>query len=197
MSLFQRIARRLPWMTLALAGLTVVLYATLGPAASSLVFDRTAIAEGEWWRLLSGHWIHSDASHLAWNSGALLVLGAVLEMKERRALFPALLVGSLTVDLLVWFTLPGMTHYCGLSGILNALLPPVLYTLWRRSGSTLPVLIGLCSLGKILVETVAGQALLTQTAWASVPLAHLAGWLAGLALVATTIRAARSPGVLA
>lgn len=175
---------RLPVMTLALAGLAVVLFATLGRAPSALVFDRAAITDGEWWRLLSGHWVHSDRGHLGWNTGALILLGSIVEMHNRRALSAGLIIGSLGVSLMIWLGLSNMTHYCGLSGVLNTLLLSALYALWRQARSPGPIIIGALSLLKILVESTSGAALFTHAVWASVPLAHLAGWITGLVLIA-------------
>ncbi len=172
----------LPWLSVLLAGLTVGLYATLGPAPEAWIFDRAAIAGGEWWRLISGHWVHSDAAHLGWNLAGLLTLGWIVEMRGRCGLMAGLLVGTLSVDLMLWLALPGLAAYCGLSGLLNSLLLLALAGLWRRTTAPLLVATGTLSLLKIMGEMSAGQALFTQAAWASVPEAHLAGWLAGLIL---------------
>lgn len=175
--------RHLPWLTLCLAGFTAWLFAAAGPAAPAWVFDRGAIAAGEGWRLVSAHWVHSDTAHLGWNLVALLILGGIVEYFDRRVLLGALLTGTLAVDAAIWALLPGMSHYCGLSGVLNTLLIGAVATIWRHSRSPLPLVVGVLALVKILVEGTAGHALLTDTAWDSVPHAHLAGWIAGLWLV--------------
>jgi len=173
----------LPWLTLSLSGLAIGLYALAGPAAGGAVYDRMAIANGEWWRWFSAHWIHSDAGHLAWNVAALLLLGCIVESYRRWLLPLGLLAGSLAVDLWLSLGTTGIMRYCGLSGALNTLLILALWAVWRRSGHPLVWIIGLGSLLKIVAETVTGQALLTQAAWASVPLAHLAGWIGGCTLL--------------
>lgn len=177
----------LPWLSVTLAGLTAGLFAAFGPAPEAWVYDRAAIAGGEWWRLISGHWVHSDGVHLGWNLAAQLVLAWIVEMHSRRGLLAGLLVGTLGVDLMLWLGLPGLAAYCGLSGVLNSLVLLALAGLWQ--GATAPALVatGTLSLLKIVGEMSAGQALFTQTAWASVPEAHLAGWLAGLILIAARI----------
>ena len=132
----------------------------------------------------AGHWVHGDTGHLAWNLTALLLLGSIVESSRRWLLPLGLLAGSIGVDLWLWTGLPGIVRYCGLSGALNTLLILALWTTWKRSGHWLVWAIGLGSLLKILVEMADGRALLTQTAWPSVPSAHLAGWLVGCLLVA-------------
>jgi rhomboid family GlyGly-CTERM serine protease len=170
-------------VSLTLAGLTAALFAAFGPAPEAWVYDRVAIAHGEWWRLLSGHWMHSDGGHLTWNLGALLALGWIVEARNRVALLAGLLAGTIGVDLMLWLALPELTRYCGMSGVLNTVLLFALATLWRHA--TAPVLLatGMLSFAKIVVEIWSGQALLTSTAWASIPQAHLAGWLIGLVLI--------------
>lgn len=176
---------RLPWLSLGLAGLMAALFAAFGPAPGAWVYDRVAIDQGEWWRLLSGHWMHSDSGHLTWNLGALLALGWIVEARNRVALLAGLLAGTLGVDLMLWLALPELSQYCGMSGVLNTVLLFALATLWRQA--TAPVLLatGALSLAKIVVEIWSGQALLASTAWTSIPQAHLAGWLIGLLLIVT------------
>jgi rhomboid family GlyGly-CTERM serine protease len=191
---------KLPWLTLLLAGSMAVLFAALGPAPSAWVYDRVALGDGELWRLLSAHLVHSDAGHLLWNMAGLAILGAIVESRLGRGwLLAGLLAGCLAVDLTLWSALPGMSRYCGLSGALNALLVPTLVGLRHQTGPGLSWLIGGGSLLKILIELAAGQALFTHTAWASVPLAHLAGWILGAALVAVraiTLRRRSGPGAV-
>ena len=75
-----------PWFTFILAALVIAIYFFAGAAAPDWVFERTAIADGEWWRLISGHLVHSDGQHLLWDVLALVVIGWMLE-RHRSALF--------------------------------------------------------------------------------------------------------------
>lgn len=197
MSVMQRISSPdFPWLTLTLAGSMVALFAALGPAPEAWVYDRLAIAAGEWWRLFSGHWVHSDGGHLGWNLAATLLLGWIVERWNRSFLLLGLLTGSLAVDLMLWLGLPGLSHYCGLSGVLNTLLLVALIALRRDTRGGILLMIGVLSLGKILVELLAGQALFTHTAWASVPEAHLGGWLIGLLMIAAGRAIKWTPGAI-
>jgi membrane associated rhomboid family serine protease len=69
----------LPWRTLLLAAGAAAVYLVFGAAPGDWVYDRAAIGQGEWWRLLSAHWVHSDSSHAAWDIAMLLILGALFE----------------------------------------------------------------------------------------------------------------------
>jgi rhomboid family GlyGly-CTERM serine protease len=171
----------LPAGSLLLTVAALVLWYAAGPAPAALVFDRVAIGDGQWWRLISGHWVHSDAPHALWNISALAVLSALLEPALRWRLLAALLAGMLAVDAWLWWGLPGMQRYCGLSGILNAVLAAGVIALWRETRDPLVGLVGFGAVVKVVAEMTLGQALFTHTAWASVPTAHAAGLLAGAA----------------
>ena len=174
---------RLPWFTLLLAGAAVLITLIAGPAPAGLLFDRAALADGEVWRLLTGHLVHSDPVHLAWNLAALVPLGALLELSAgcRGWRFLGLLaLGFAAVDAWLWWLEPDLALYCGLSGLLNGLFAALAVTLWRQTRHAAFLLALAGGLVKILVEVATGAALLPTTIWASVPGVHLAGLAAGL-----------------
>ena len=173
----------LPWRCMLMGGVAVLAYLVLGAAPDALVFDRVAIAQGEWWRLLTGHWVHSDPAHVGWNITALLLLGALFERRLQWRLPLALLIGTVGVNAWLWWMDPALRYYCGLSGILNSLLIVGLLQLWRDCRDPLVLLTGVAAAAKILLEISLGQTLLTQTAWPGVPAVHAAGFLCGLVFV--------------
>jgi len=179
----------LPWRSISLAAAAVVLYLIYGPAPDAWVFDRVAIAQGQWWRLLTAHWVHSDVAHAGWDIGALLLFGVVFEQRLRWRLPAALLLASAAVSGWLWWGLPELTYYCGLSGILNALLALGLASLWRELRHPLILATGLAAALKIVLEIQLGQALLTDTAWPSVPSTHAAGFVCGLVLASAILSA--------
>ena len=168
-----------PWRTLLLAALALGLHLALGAAPVDWVFDRTAVEQGELWRLVTGHWVHSDPEHAAWNIAALAVMGLLFERNLKSDLFGALAAGMVGVVAWLWWggTAPGL--YCGLSGALNALLIAGMAALWRDRQHPVIVLVAIACMAKMFAEMALGEALLTQTAWSSVPVAHMAGFLAG------------------
>ncbi len=170
----------LPWRSLLLAGLAAGFYLAAGPAPEFWVYARQGLAEGQLWRLLSGHLAHSDRAHLGWDLGALLVLGWAFEPLLRDRFWPLLGVAALAIDAGLWLGLPGLAYYCGLSGLLNALLAVGLWRLWLLGRHPLVPVTGLLSLLKPLWELAAGKALFTSTLWPSLPEAHLLGLAAGL-----------------
>ena len=176
-----RPAMLLPWRVIVLAAAAVAAYLGLGATPEAWVFDRQAIAEGEWWRLLTGHWVHSDASHAGWDISMMLLFGVLFEARLQWRLPLVLLLASLAVDAWLWWGVPDLRFYCGLSGILNGLLIVGLLEWWREMRHPLMLLTAAAAALKIAIEIHSGQALLTQTAWPSVPTAHAAGFLCGLA----------------
>lgn len=170
----------LPWRTLLLTAIAISAYLTPGPAPEGWVFDRTAIASGEWWRLLTGHWVHSDPQHALWDIAALLIFGLLFEARLGWRLPLVLLLATAGVDAWAWWGQPELQRYCGLSGILNGLLAAGLYRMWRDFPHPVVPLTAAAAILKILLETQSGDALFTQTAWASLPLAHAAGFLSGM-----------------
>lgn len=171
--------RRPPWFTFILAALAIGFYGLAGPAAPAWVFDRGAIADGEWWRFISGHLIHSDSQHLFWDVAALVVIGWMLE-RRRPAIFAwGLLAGLLAVNTWLWFGMPELERYCGLSGVLHSILLLLLATLWRETRSPLVITMVALITCKIFLELWTAEALLTNTAWPGVPIVHLAGLIGG------------------
>ena len=63
------------WIWLLLILLTLVAVLGLGDNVSALLrYDRSAIAAGGWWRLLTAHIVHLDAHHLALNGLGLVLV---------------------------------------------------------------------------------------------------------------------------
>ena len=172
--------RCMPWRTALLTLTALALHFGAGPAPAGLMLDRAGVVGGEWWRLLTGHWVHSDADHALWNIAAFAFLGVLFERTLGWRLFGSLALGMLLVDAWVLLGLPELSRYCGLSGILNALLAADLIALWREGGDPWVALVGAGAVLKIALESVLGQALFSNLRWASVPTAHAVGLVAGL-----------------
>jgi rhomboid family GlyGly-CTERM serine protease len=174
------ILQGVPWLTLIMAALALLLYLGAGPASPTLVFDRVAVTHGQWWRLVTGHLIHCDLSHLCWDMAGLLVLGWLFEDRfSHRQFLTIMAIGMVAVNAWLWWGQAPL-RYCGLSGLLNTLLAAGLMQQWRTSRSGLVVVIGFAATLKIALEALHDQALFTATAWPSVPQAHAAGLSAGI-----------------
>ena len=88
------------------------------PFASLSEWHRQWISDGQWWRILSGNFTHTNFAHLAMNLAGLWVITFIFKPSEK-SLLVILLVTSLAVGLLNFFS--DMTSYVGLSGVLHGL----------------------------------------------------------------------------
>ncbi len=142
-----------------------------------LYFDHAQIASGNYWSLISGHWVHADWEHLAWNVLALVVLAGIIERRSRRLMILSLIGGMLFVDLMLFSPVNSVQIYCGLSGVLNTLLGIVLVCYWKETRSIIIPLVGLFCAAKIAIEVYSGSAIMTNISWPPYALAHLAGFV--------------------
>ena len=186
---------KVPWVTLGLSAVLISLHAAPGSIFSDLAFDRAAIFQGELWRLATGHLVHLDWSHLAANVAALLCLGSLVESgtnNGRRSLLTVLSISVVTVSIILLATSPATAFYAGLSGALNGLFAYVCLHFYARTRNAIWPLLLIGDLVKIGWETVFGPIMTAALAWPPEPLAHFAGFLAGLGIVvARLVRHAR------
>lgn len=178
--------RRLPWLTLLLAA-TTLLVAGSEPWTAAWEFNRAALAEGQLWRLLTGHFTHFNAEHLRWDVLTFILLGAVVEFRSRRQLVMGLASAGLAISVGIWWLQPQFANYRGLSGLDSALFALVacqLIVYAQRHHDRLLLALGLCAgagfLAKTAYELIAGQPVFLPTSadFVPVPLAHLLGALA-------------------
>lgn len=173
----------LPWLTALLVAGAILLWWGFGPAPAALVFDRAAITQGQIWRLITGHMVHSDAGHALWDIAALAAIGWLLETQCRLRMLLVSLLGCMAVDVGIWWFMPTLDLYCGLSGVLNTLFVVMLADLWAAHRHPIFPLAGIALCIKLAYEIHAGQSLIVATAWPATPLAHLAGTLGGLLML--------------
>jgi rhomboid family GlyGly-CTERM serine protease len=178
---------QIPWLTAILYIATLALFLMYGEASTSLIYDRTAIAQGEIWRLLTGHFVHCDQAHLLWNLLPLALISGLLEQRVSwRRVSAVTLVSCLGVSGWLWFARPQLLLYCGLSGMLNGLLVVLLAMLWQENRHPVLPLIGLVAVLKIIFETTTQEAIFTHLSWAGFPEAHGAGLVSGVLFLGIT-----------
>ncbi len=150
------------------------------PLHSLSQWQRGDILAGQWWRILTGNFTHTNFAHLAMNLLGLWVISSIFKPKAQ-ALILALLVASLAVGIGNLAT--SMNIYVGLSGALHGLFGyfALLEALSGRRSSWLLVT-GL--IAKIVWEHIFGASETTSAMiHARVAIeSHLAGALSGLAL---------------
>ncbi|MBE2216358.1 MAG: rhombosortase [Opitutaceae bacterium] len=194
------LVRRFPWITASLSALTLAAWLMPG-ASAALQFDRTAIAHGSWWQLLSGHFTHWTPSHLGWDLAAFALLGTILERRSRAGLVTTLAAGAIAISAAVWTLAPELATYRGLSGIDSALFVACVSLLVaeaareRRPASAAWILLGaIAFVAKTVVESMTTTTFFVapDASFVPVPLAHAAGAAAGLLCALTRQRLTRA-----
>jgi rhomboid family GlyGly-CTERM serine protease len=150
-------ARKLPW-GFVLVALVALVFQCRPDWRTSLLFDRTALADGQWWRLWSGHLVHFGWPHFVADTGLFLILGFILGTKQTR-LFPVtLLLLPLVISAAVYFLSPGMARYGGLSAVDLTLLLFVAGQGWQHNWKDWfwPTVL-LVYVGEIVLEATVGQ----------------------------------------
>ena len=114
-------ARYLPYLLLAAIMLTLALLPD--PVQQLLQYQRSRLAQGEWWRLISGQLLHSNYWHLLMNLAGLM-LAMLLHGNYWRwqSLLQQWLSSALLISLALYFFSPQIGIYVGLSGLLHAML---------------------------------------------------------------------------
>lgn len=171
------VVARAPLAIAVLIGLLAIGGTTV---ADALAYGRTALADGQWWRALGGHFVHLGTAHAALNLGGLLALlllcPAPLGLLEwlRRVAFIAL-----AISVLLYLGAPSVDRYVGFSGVLHGLFLLGLLPM-ARAGDRVAMAGLVVLMAKLVFEQVAGPSVQQERLIGGhvVTLAHLFGTLA-------------------
>ena len=112
------------WLLAAGAAFVALLLQAGGaPVRAGLAWDRDALAAGQLWRLLSGHFVHLGWSHLVLNLAGLALVSWLVG--KWFSLGRWLLIGAASIaaiDIGFWLVHVSLDGYVGLSGLLYGLL---------------------------------------------------------------------------
>lgn len=165
---------------LAICGLVLALQLFGDAAIHLLRYDRTAIAAGEWWRLLTAHLIHLNFHHAVLDLGGLALLWALFARDFRPwAWTVVILITAAAIDCGLWLRDPGVEWYVGVSGVLHGVLAAGAFVRLRKGKFEGWMLTGLL-LAKLAYEQLHG-ALPFAGDMPVIVDAHLYGALGGLA----------------
>jgi rhomboid family GlyGly-CTERM serine protease len=148
--------RRPPWVFLVIAAATLVIQ--LEPAwREALLYDRGAVAQGEAWRLWTGHLVHFGWPHFIADAGLLLIVGWILDRRHPVFGRTALIVMPVFISAVLYWLDPAMTRYGGLSAVNLGLLLYLALQGWRRDWTDWfwPAVL-LIYVGEIVFEIVQG-----------------------------------------
>src|SRR6202166_314830 len=110
------------WLLFILLALDLVL--GLGDSVSQLLrYDRSAIAAGGWWRLLTAHIVHLDVHPLLLNGLGLVLGGSVFPQDYDAVEWCAIVsAGALAISSGLWWLSPHVSWYVGASGVLHSVM---------------------------------------------------------------------------
>ncbi len=171
----------LPWLLLA-GGATWT---------AALRYERLALHGGEWWRLISAHWVHLGARHLWLDSAGLALLWALYARELRPGHWGLVLIGATAaIDAGLWWAQPQVQWYVGLSGLLHGAWAAGAGAVGLRRGRWGWLMLALLAL-KLGLEQRGGASLVVSQ-FPVVTIAHVYGALGGLAALGA-LALARKP----
>lgn len=172
----------------ALAVLMLLIQLAGAPVQEALAFRRSALPQGEWWRLLTAHFVHLGWVHLWLNLAGLGLVSLLLAEAPPSAprLAALLLILSLAVGLGLLVGNPELERYVGLSGVLHGLAVVAAGRLLWRGRPGVPALLLAGLLAKLAHEQLSGAdpTISARIGGEVITASHLYGALAGLALLA-------------
>ena len=171
-------------LALLLACVLLVLPTLAGEGGQALLrYERNALAQGQWWRLLSAHLVHLDLRHALLNAVGLALVWALFVRDYSMKAWLAIVLGAMAaIDAGLWLADSTVQWYVGSSGVLHGAM---------AAGAMAHVRNGERD-GWLLVALLAGK-LLYEQAFGALPFsghdpvvvdAHLYGVLGGATVAA-------------
>lgn len=112
--------RQASWFLGLLTAVLVLSWLGDEPLRSALRYERMAVFGGEYWRLLTGHFVHGTTAHLMLNLAGLAVVAAVCgRLYSLGECLLILVVSIAAIDLGFVFCEPQLEWYVGFSGVLH------------------------------------------------------------------------------
>jgi rhomboid family GlyGly-CTERM serine protease len=154
----ESISRRQALWMLGLLALALVLLSLLGESGRlALRYERDAVLQGEYWRLLSGHLVHGTWLHLLLNGAGLGLVAALFP--RGYSLGAWLLIAACSVVAIdVGFVLyePQLYWYVGFSGVLHGALAAGAIAWWRYESRLLALVLSVIFVAKLTWEQLHG-----------------------------------------
>jgi rhomboid family GlyGly-CTERM serine protease len=111
----------IPWVFLVVTLAAVVIQFN-GAWRPLLIYDRTAVMQGEWWRIWTGHLVHFGWPHFVCDAGLFLILGRLIERVYPVISRTALVAMPVVIAVTLYWLDPAMVRYGGLSAVNFGLL---------------------------------------------------------------------------
>ena len=113
--------RWLYWLALAIICLAI--YTIADSTFNQIDYNREMIGNGEYWRLITGNFNHTNAIHLLLNLLALAIIAGLHHSYYNAISFTCLIMYlSISVGAAIYYWSPSTQLYVGLSGVLHGLI---------------------------------------------------------------------------
>ena len=191
------IMKRVPYVSLVLSAVALLIHFYY-PLRPHLLYARTALADGDIWRLASCHWVHLNTDHLFWSAVTFFVLGSFCEIMDRGKYVITIGFSVILIPMAICLVMPHLEVYGGLSGLDCALYALLIVLIIQREWRTqnwiwivFYIIMLVLLPAKIIYEMTSGLTIFVNNIhinMVSVPLAHLVGGLVGIAVGMATVR---------
>lgn len=160
-------------------------------ARALLRYQRDALAAGQWWRLLSAHFVHLGLEHALLNTLGLVLMWALFARDYRPWQWLLIvLAGIAAIDLGLWTRDSTVQWYVGSSGMLHSVMAAGTLAHLRRRDPDGWILAGFL-LAKLAYEQSTGPLPFVAGGAGVVVDAHLYGVIGGLLAAACLAGASR------
>lgn len=175
-------------------GLLVLLWALGDGVKSVLQYERAAVFQGEWWRLVTGHLVHVDLRHTLLNvAGGIAMTALFYNTFPARDWTIILLASLVACDLGFLIREKDLIDYVGFSGILHGVLVAGTLAWWRTETKPLAFALTVVTFGKLFWEQWQGPVSLAADTMKVIVNAHLYGAIGGGVVGAVLLAMGRVP----
>ena len=144
---------QLAWLVGLLALVLVLLWFTGESGRELLRYERAAVLQGQYWRLLTAHFVHGSGQHLLLNGVGLGLVAALFPREYPVRGWLLILASSIvTIDVGFVFLEPQLQWYVGLSGVLHGALAAGALGWWRHESRALALALTAVIVGKLAWE---------------------------------------------
>ncbi len=125
---------KLPWLFIAVGLATLVIQ--FNPNwRDGLIYNRSLLPTGQYWRIWTGHLVHFGWPHFLADAGLFMIMGGLLEARHARFSRWALLLMPAFISAIIYYFDPNMVRYAGLSAVNLGLLLYLAAQGWQRQWS--------------------------------------------------------------
>ncbi|PCJ48890.1 MAG: rhombosortase [Gammaproteobacteria bacterium] len=108
---------------LVLGSLSSLLWIIGDTSLNALMYNRTAIVDGEYWRVITGHLVHSNGWHLLLNLASLFMIGLLFSQHlSIRFWLISFLSSAMIISGCYYWIAPEYHYYVGLSAVLYGVI---------------------------------------------------------------------------